>query len=92
MVVRLVNAARVFHLEMLSACTPVAPKSDRPLTGSVCGVRGREVVATGNSVATIESDLQRILSRNDGLFGAVVEYTDCDGKRVPISSIMPGDN
>ena len=91
MVVRLVNAARVFHLEMLSASTPTPNGRDRPLTGSVCGVRGREVVATGNNVETIESDLERILSRTQSLFGAVVEYTDCDGKRVPISRIVPGD-
>lgn len=88
---RLINAARVSELEMLSACTPRPAAVIRPLTGSVCGPTGREVVATCDSVATIEAELKVALADRD-LFGAVVEYTAADGSTVSISRILPGIN
>lgn len=89
---RFVKPSKVSELEMLSACTPLPRFRDRPLTGSVCGPNGREVVATCDSVATIEADLKAALVKSAILFGGVVEYTGSDGKSVCISRILPGIN
>lgn len=91
---RLVEPGEVSRLEMMAAVAKSAARigadDGNPIRGYLSAADGRDMVASGVTVATVEALVKEAMHRSE-CFGAMVVYEEPGGRRVMITQMLPYD-